>query len=118
VTSRTNIVKDEKGDLVRDCHSILIRWIHNFSQLLDVQGFDDIRQRKIHTAESLVPEMSALEVQIAIEKLRKHKSQGIDQIPAELIKAEGRTFRFDIHRLTNSIWNEEELPKEWKESII
>jgi sorting nexin-29 len=25
---------------------------------------------------------------------------------------------FDIHKLINSIWNEEELPKEWKESII
>jgi len=23
---KTNIVKDEKGDLVADCHSILLRW--------------------------------------------------------------------------------------------
>jgi hypothetical protein len=28
---RTNIVKDEKGDLVRDCHSILARWRNHFS---------------------------------------------------------------------------------------
>jgi hypothetical protein len=47
--------------------------------------FNDIRQRKIHTAEPLVPELSVLEVQMAIENLRKHKSPGIDQMPVELI---------------------------------
>jgi len=29
---RTNIVKDEKGDLVTDCHSILARWRNHFCQ--------------------------------------------------------------------------------------
>ena len=28
---RTNIAKDEKGDLVADSHSILVRWRNNFS---------------------------------------------------------------------------------------
>jgi len=112
------MIKDEKGDLVRDSLSILARWRNNFSQLLNVKVFNDIRQRKIHTAEPLVSELSALEVQMAIENIRKHKSPGIDQIPVELIKAGGRTICFDTNKLTNSIWNEEELPEEWKESII
>ena len=30
--SRAGIVKDEKGDLVRDCHSILAMWKDNFPQ--------------------------------------------------------------------------------------
>jgi len=42
------------------------------------------RQTKIHTAEPLVPEPSAFEVKLAIEKLKSHKSPGTDQIPAEL----------------------------------
>jgi len=33
---RTNRVKDEKGDLVRDCHSILAGWRNYFSQLFNV----------------------------------------------------------------------------------
>jgi hypothetical protein len=41
-----------------------------------------------------------------------------NQIPAELIKAGGKTIRCEIHKLVISIWNEEELPEEWKESII
>jgi hypothetical protein len=55
---------------------------------------------------------------MAIEKLKRHKSPGIDQIPAELIKAGGRIIRSEIHKLIISIWNKEELPEEWKESVI
>jgi hypothetical protein len=67
---RTNIVKDEKGDLVTDCHSILTRWRNYFSQLLNVHGDGDVEQTEIHTAEPLVPEPSAFEVEMAIEKLK------------------------------------------------
>jgi hypothetical protein len=44
-----------------------------------------------------VPEPSAFEVEMAIEKLRRLKSPGIDQIPAELIKTGSRKIRSEIH---------------------
>ena len=50
-----------------------------------------------------MPEPSAFEVELAIEKLKSHKSPGIDQIPAEFIKAGGRTIRCEIHKLIISI---------------
>ena len=56
---RINIVKDEKDDLVADCHSTLARWRKYFSQLLNVHGDNDVRQAEIHTAEPLVSEPSA-----------------------------------------------------------
>jgi hypothetical protein len=111
-------VKDDKGDLVANSHSILARWRNYFSQLLNVNGVDDVRQAEVHTAEPLVPQRSAFEVELAIEKLKRHKSAGTDQIPAELIKAGCRAIRVAIHKPITSIWNKEELPEEWKESII
>jgi hypothetical protein len=60
-----------------------------------------------------VPEPIAFEVEMAIEKLKRYKSPGIDQIPAELIKA-GCSKICKI----SSIWNKDELPEQWKESII
>jgi len=111
-------VKDDKGDLVADFHSILARWRNYFSQILNVHGVNDVRQTKIHTAEALVPEPSASEVELAIEKLKSHKSPGIDQIPAALITAGGKTICCKMHKLIISIWSKEELPEEWKESII
>jgi hypothetical protein len=67
-----------------------------------------------------VLEPSAFEVEVSIEKLqvKRYKSPGTDQIPAELIKAGGGTIRGAIHKLIISIWNKEKLPEERKESII
>jgi hypothetical protein len=72
----------------------------------------------IHTAEPLVPEPSLVEVEIATGKLRSYKSPGTYQILAELIKARGETLYSETHRLICCIWNKEELPQQWKESII
>jgi len=103
---------------VADSHSIMARWRNYFFQILNVHEVKDVRQAEIHTAEPLVSEPSALEVELAIEKLKYHKSPGIDQIPAELIKEGGRTIRCEIHKLIISVWNKHELPDEWKEPII
>ena len=75
------------------------------------------RQKHI-TADPLVPEPSAFEFELAIDKLKSHRSLGIDQMPAELIKAGGRTICLEIHKLITSIWKKEQLSEEWKESII
>jgi hypothetical protein len=85
---------------------------------LNEHGGSDVRLAEIHTAEPLVPEPSVLEIELAIEKLKSHKSPGIDQIPAKLFKEGGRTIRSSIHKLIISIWNKGKLPEEWKESII
>jgi len=82
-----------------------------------MHGVKDVGQAEIHTAEPTIPELSASEVELAIYKLKSHKSPGIDQTPAELIKARGRTICLEIHKLITSIWKEK-LHEEWKESII
>ena len=94
---RTSIVKDKKCGLVTDSHSILAKWRNPCCQELNVHGVNDIRQIEIQTAEPLVPKPSAFEAEMAIEKLKRNISPGIDQIPAELIKAGRRTIHSEIH---------------------
>jgi hypothetical protein len=84
---KTNLVKDERGDLLADPQKMLTRWKNYFCQLLNVQGLRGIRQTEIHTAEPFVPEPSAAEVEVTIRKLKRYKATGSDQIPAELIQA-------------------------------
>jgi hypothetical protein len=72
----------------------------------------------IHMAEPLVPEPSLVEVEVDTGKLKSYKSPGTDHIPSEMIKAGGETLYSEIHGLIYSIWNEEELPQQRKESII
>jgi hypothetical protein len=37
-----------------------------------------------------------------------------DKIPAELIQAGSGTLQSEIHMLSNSVWNKEESPDQWK----
>jgi hypothetical protein len=101
---------------------------------LNVHGVNNVRPTEIYTAEPLVPEPNTFEVELTIENLKSHKKPGTDQIPSELNKNQGlRQFavRFinllflfgirricEIYKLIISIWNKEDLPGEWKVSII
>jgi hypothetical protein len=49
----------------------MARWRNYFSQLLNVHRVEDDEQVEIHTAEPLLPEPSAFEVELAIEKAKK-----------------------------------------------
>jgi len=85
ILRRVTSLKDEKGDFITDSHRFLARWRNHFF---------------------------VFEIETAIEKLKRHKSPGTDQIPIGLIKEGGRKIRYDIHKIINSIWNKEELPDE------
>jgi hypothetical protein len=69
---RSNLLKDENGDLLADSNTIVNRWKSYFPQLCNVHKISDVRQMEIHTAVQLVPRPS--QVEIAIEKLKKEKS--------------------------------------------
>ncbi|PNF28176.1 hypothetical protein B7P43_G07561, partial [Cryptotermes secundus] len=84
------------GDLLADSHNILNRWKNYFSQSLNVH-------RSIH---------------IATAKLKMYQLPGSDQIPVELIQAGGEILLSKIHKVIDYIWNKEDLPDQWKESII
>jgi hypothetical protein len=70
---RTNMVKEENGDLLADFHSIFNRWKNYFCQLLNAHGVNNVRQTEIHIAEPLVPGPSSSEVEITLEKFKRYK---------------------------------------------
>jgi hypothetical protein len=95
----SNIVKDENGDLLAGSHNILNRWNKYFSELLNVHTVSDVRQMEIHAAEPKVHDPSPFKVETAIAKLKRYKSPGSDQIPAQLIQAGGEILCYKIHKL-------------------
>jgi hypothetical protein len=65
-----------------------------------------------------VPEPSASEVEVAIGKLKRYRSPGVDQILRDILQVGGETLRSDIHKLIKLTWYREELLHQWKESIV
>jgi hypothetical protein len=88
---RSSLVKDENGDLLADSKTVVNKWKSYFSLLLNVHNVSDVRQIETQTVEPLVPVRSHHEVGITFANLKKYKSPGSDQIPAELIQAGGET---------------------------
>jgi hypothetical protein len=76
-----------------------------------------IRQTEILTAEPFVPELSISEDEAATGKLKRYRMPGVDQSSAEQIQAGEETLHSEIHKIIKLIWNKEELPHQWKESI-
>lgn len=70
------LIKDEKGHLLAETHSILNMWKNNFHQLFHMHGTNDVRQT---------------------EKLKRYKSQGSNNIPQDMIPAKGWTVCTEIH---------------------
>jgi hypothetical protein len=61
-----------------------------------VHNVSGVGQIEVCTAESSIPSLGHLEVEIAIAKLKKCKLPGTDQIPAELIQTGGETLLSQI----------------------
>jgi hypothetical protein len=58
IINKSNLVKDDNGDLLADSHNILNKWKNYFSRLLNVHRVSDVKQIEIHAVEPLVPDPS------------------------------------------------------------
>jgi hypothetical protein len=64
----------------------------------------------MHVAEPFMQQPSTSEVDVAMDKLKRYKLSGSDQIPAELIQTGGgETLHSEIHKLFMLNWNKEEF---------
>jgi hypothetical protein len=95
---RINIINDDNVNLIADTKNILYNWKNFFNHVLNVQAVYDIRQMDIQRAEPLVPEPILVNVEIVIGKMISYKSPGTDNIPAEFVKAGGKTYS-EMHRI-------------------
>ena len=58
------------------------------------------------------------EVEAAVKSLKKGKSAGVDNIPSELVQAGGETMVGMLLIICNKIWQTDEWPTPWTQSLI
>ena len=58
------------------------------------------------------------EVEAEVQSLKKGKSAGVDNIPAELVKAGGEDVITALTTICNRIWHTGEWPTPWTQSLI
>ncbi|VDP72622.1 unnamed protein product, partial [Schistosoma mattheei] len=58
------------------------------------------------------------EISMAIRQIKSGEAAGPDNIPAEALKADVAANARILHILFNKIWDEEQVPKDWKEGLL
>ena len=58
------------------------------------------------------------EVEAAVQSLKKGKSGGVDNIPAELVQAGGENVITALTTICNKIWQTGERPTPWTQSLV
>ena len=117
---RLTICKSKNGDIITEKDGILNRWNEHFHELLDSREKETeppIMQDHNDTNEEDPPPTTE-EVEMAVQKLKKHKAPGIDNIPAELFKYGGSELVKQLHTIIKDIWLKEKMPTDWNLSII
>jgi hypothetical protein len=80
---RTYVIKKHDGIILADTTSILSRWEQFFSNTLNFNQSTSHEGSEVYTAEP-----SLIDVELAIENLKRHKDTGVDHIPSELFQAD------------------------------
>ena len=109
------------GKTLTDLQEILNRWTEYCSELYNHKAGGDptVLNVQENPPEDL-SEDSVLksEVEEAIKALKKGKSPGVDNIPAELVQAGGEDMVTILTRICNKIWKTGVWPKSWTQSLV
>ena len=108
--------------ILKDQHSILLRWAEHFGTLLNQES--DVDPTALDELPSLPPMHNLdqpptfLEVLSAIRSLKNNKSPGNDNIPAELLKQGGYLGMRALHGYITKVWAEENVPQQWRDANV
>ena len=58
------------------------------------------------------------EVEMAVQKSKKHKAPAMDNIPADLFKYGVNEIIKHLHTIIKEIWSTKQMPRDWNLSII
>ena len=113
-------IKDKNGNVLTSDEDPLKGWREHSEELLtrpppqnppDIAPAEEVLQ--IHCERP-----SKVEIEKAIHHMKRGRDSGPDKIPAEAIRADIKTSTEILHDLFGKIWEQEEIPTEWKEGYL
>ena len=116
---RSSTIQDKCGKCLTEEKEILSRWTEYCSELYSYESCGDnavpgCSQPPEEDPQPILRE----EVYIAVASLKRGKSAGVDDIPAELVQAGGETMIDGLTEICNRIRRTGEWPTSWTQSLI
>jgi len=116
---KTTTIQDKSGRCLTENDKIHERWTEYCKELYnhEIKGDPNVLNSPEETTEDNYPILRE-EVEAAIKSLKKGKSAGVDNIPAELIQGGGETAITILTQICNKIWETGEWPTSWTKSLV
>ena len=116
---RSSTIQDKPGKCLTEEEEILSRWTEYCSELYNYESCGDnaVLDCSQPPEEDLQPILRE-EVVIAVASLKKGKSAGVDNIPAELVQACGETMIDVLTEICYRSWRTGEWPTSWTQTLI
>ena len=116
---KATTVQDRSEKCLTEERQILNRWTEYCSELYNhkANGNPSIlncTQRDTEDDQSILRR----EVEAATQSLKKGKSAGVNNIPAELVQAGGEDVITTLTTICNKIWQTGEWPTPWTQSLV
>ena len=116
---RSKQINDKDNRLLTEDDAIMKRWteycedLYNYNITVDQNVF-----RTQTSNEELNLPILKEEVIAAVNSLKQGKSPGVDNIPAEFLKAGGDQIIDALHGICQRIWSARSWPEQWTTSLV
>ena len=102
---RTTTIQDKSGTCLTENKDVLKRWTEYCSEMYNYRATGDQEVLNVHPAtNSDNHPILREEVEAAVKTLKKGKSAGVDNIPAEMVQAGGEDMVSVLLIICNKIW--------------
>ena len=117
-----NEIQNKEGEVLSETNEIIKRWGEYFQEMLE-EGEDEEGYKRMERSEkvNMNAERSTIqidEVKEAIRTLKNGKAPGVDNMKAEMLKNMGEKGVELLHEIIEEAWKTQEVPTEWKMSVI
>ncbi|VDP82462.1 unnamed protein product, partial [Schistosoma curassoni] len=113
-------VKSKEGEVITNIEEQRNRWVEHIEELLNRQA--PLNPPNIEAAVADLPisvgPPTVEEISMAIWQIESGKAAGPDNIPAEALKPDVAATARILHILFNKIWDEEQVPTDWKVGLL
>ena len=111
--------KARSGKCITEERQVLNRWTEYCAELYNHKANGDssiLNCPRTHTEDD--HPILRKKVEAAVQSLKKGKSAGVDNIPAELVQAGGENVITPLTTICNKIWQTREWPTPWTQSLV
>ena len=123
---QTAAVKNKNGDLLKSKEARMERWKERFEEVLNRnppeepagEESNEEDEEEFEELDISTEPPSIQEIKNAVKALKNDKAPGVDQITAEMLKADIEQTSSELKKIFDIIWEQEIVPTQWTKGHI